>query len=69
MKPIILLGKAQIFLLYYAPVSMRCDPLVQRRHPDTQIVSHLSARQRNAHRILAEFVSSSTSHSSSPLLQ
>ena len=52
---------------------MRRDPLVQRRHADTEIVSHLLARQstgqRNPRRILSEFVRPFQSHSQSPLLQ
>ncbi|MFT6772970.1 MAG: hypothetical protein ACJA1L_000677, partial [Paracoccaceae bacterium] len=49
------------------------DPFVQRRHSDTQIIRHLFPRkptgQCNAHRILAELVRSSMSHSYTPLLQ
>ena len=52
---------------------MHRDPLVQRRHADTQIVSHLSARQpagqRNPHCLLAEFLRPFQSNSQSPLLQ
>lgn len=37
------------------------EPFVQRRHADTEIISHLLLRQptgqRDAHRIFAEFVS------------
>ena len=46
---------------------MCSDPFVQRRHADTQIISHLHARQptgqRYAHCILAGFVRPCSSHS------
>ena len=44
-KPLILLGEAQILFRHHICVSVRRDPLVQRRHPETQIISHLFARQ------------------------
>ena len=52
---------------------MHCYPLVQRRHANTQIISHLSTRQPagqcNPHCLLAEFLRPFQSNSQSPLLQ
>lgn len=58
-KQVILFGEAQILFRHYICVPMGCDPFVQRRYRDTQIISHLLTRkptdQRDTHRILAEF--------------
>jgi hypothetical protein len=52
---------------------MRCDPFVQRRHPNAKIIRHLLACKPagpcDTHRILAEFVRPFQSRSQAPLLQ
>ena len=72
-KPAFLFGQFQILFRNYVRVSVRRDPLVQRRHSDPQIISYLFSRkstcQRDPHRILGELVRRFQSHGQSPLLQ
>ena len=57
---------------HHASFPVRCDPLVQRLHADTQIASHLPSRQptgqHDPHRVLAEFVPPFQAHGQSDLL-